>query len=255
MNRLVDVDVSGVHLVGSPANHRPFALFKSTAGTKPEETDSMKLTTAEFKKRFATVIEGDFDDTKLQAFAKNLGIELTETPAAKVKTEKTVDPTNKDEDDGALEKSLSAPQLIAAIEKANKPLLDQIAALQKANDEAAKIALGKRVTVLKSAGYELDETVTEAEVSALEKGHAMVVKAAERVGLTKAFGSADAEEPTSGGAALQLMVDKQVTAVLGRTPMNKAEAARIKQEIYRANPGLLTAIVKAERDARVRAAS
>jgi len=41
----------------------------------------------------------------------------------------------------------------------------------------------------------------------------------------------------------------QVLEVIGRPPMNKAEAARVKQEIYRANPGLLTAIVKAERDA------
>lgn len=254
-HRLEDVDVSGVHLVGSPANRRQFALVKNLAGRKPEELDTMKLTKAEFKKRISTEVEGEIDDAKLTALAKAIGIELTDTPAPKDKVDKTA-PVAADDDDegGAPEKSLSAKALTAAIEKANKPLLDQIAALQKANDDAAKVALAKRVTVLKAAGYELEETVTEAEVSALEKGHALVVKAAERVGLTKAFGSPEAAEPTSGGPALQLMVDKQVTAILGRTPTSKAEAARVKQEIYRANPGLLTAIVKAERDDRARVA-
>lgn len=254
MNRLVDVDVSGVHLVGAPANHRPFALFKSTTGAKPEESDSMKLTTAEFKKRFATVIEGDFDDAKLTAFAKNLGIELTsDTPAPKLKTEKTVDPSDKDEaaEDGALAKGIAA-----VIEKVTKPLIDKIEQLEKANTDAAKVALQKRARVLKSAGYEIElDSITEPEVSALEKAHARVVKAAEKLGLTKAFGSAEAEEPTSGAPALQLMVSKQVESMLGRKPMHKGEDARIRQQIYRSNPGLLTAIVKAEREDRARAAS
>lgn len=251
MNRLVDVDVSGVHLVGAPANHRPFALFKSTTGAKPEESDSMKLTTAEFKKRFATVIEGDFDDAKLTAFAKNLGIELTsETPAPKLKTEKTVDPSDKDEDDSTLTKGIAA-----VIEKATKPLIDKIEQLEKANTDAAKVALQKRARVLKSAGYEIEiESITEPEVSALEKAHARVVKAAEKLGLTKAFGSPEAEEPTSGAPALQLMVAKQVESMLGRKPM-RGEDARVRQQIYRANPGLLSAIVKAEREDRARAAS
>src|ERR1041385_3734745 len=82
MNRLEDVDVSGVHLVGSPANHRPFALFKSKAAPTREEPETMKLTTAEFKKRIATQVEGDISDEKLASLAKAIGIELAaEKPA------------------------------------------------------------------------------------------------------------------------------------------------------------------------------
>lgn len=246
MNRLEDVDVSGVHLVGAPANHRPFALFKSTAGRKPGELETMKLTKAEFAKRIATQLEGEISDEKLQAFAKALGIEISDTPAPKTPVAKT-DPNDKeDEDDGAVRKGKN---IEAAIEKAVKPFMDRIEQLEKANADAAKVALAKRVAVLKHAGYELDETVTEPEVAAIEKGHATVLKAAERAGLTKAFGSPEADEPTSGAPALQLMVSKKVTEVLGRTPISKLEEARAKQEIYRANPGLLSAIAKAERQA------
>jgi len=252
MNRLLDVDVSGVHLVGSPANHRPFALFKSKTGHPPEEPETMKLTKAEFKKRIATQVEGEISDEKLAEFAKAIGIELTDTPAPKPKVTKA-DPTDKDEDEGTDDNALSKG-IEAVIAKATKPLLDKIEELQKHNDEAAKVALQKRAKVLKSAGYEIDvEKISEAEVSALEIAHQRVVKAAERIGLTKAFGSPEAEEPTSGAAALQHLVAKKVEEVLGRRPISKLEEARTKQELYRSNPGLLTAIVKAERAERAAA--
>lgn len=247
-HRLEDVDVSGVHLVGSPANRRQFALVKNLAGRKPEELETMKLTKAEFKKRISTEVEGEIDDAKLASLAKAIGIELTDAPAPKDKTEKTVTPPTGD-DDVALVKGIEA-----VIEKATKPLLDKIEQLEKTNTEAAKVALQKRAKVLKAAGYEIEiEKISEPEVSALEIAHQRVVKAAEKIGLTKAFGSPESEEPTSGAPALQLLVSKKIEEVLGRRPMNKAEGARVRQEIYRSNPGLLSAIVKAEREERARA--
>jgi hypothetical protein len=252
MNRLEDVDVSGVHLVGSPANHRPFALFKST-----EEPESMKLTPAEFKKRIATQVEGEIDDEKLNALAKAIGIELVkEAPKPKVaKQDPPKDEDAPDEDDGALQKGIDAKALERIIAKANQPLLDKIEQLEKAAESRARGELAKRAKVLKAAGYELADDVTEAEIAALEKAHERVVKAAERLGLEKAFGSAEAEEPTSGVLALQKAIDTQVTEILGRTPVSDVEKAQTKRMIYRANPGMLTAIVRAERAQRDLAAA
>jgi hypothetical protein len=50
-------------------------------------------------------------------------------------------------------------------------------------------------------------------------------------------------------------VDTRVVDVLGRAPLDPLERARAKQQVYRANPGLLTAIVKAERAERLERAS
>jgi len=247
MNRLEDVDVDGVHLVGAPATRRPFALVKNLAGRKPEELETMKLTKADFKKRISTEIEGEIDDAKLQSLAKAIGIELTDTPAPKPVSK--AEPNDKDDDaddDNALAKSLER-----VIEKATAPLMEKIAQLEKTNADAAKVALAKRVTTLTKAGYEIDAaTITEPEVSAIEKAHERVVKLAEKAGLTKAFGSPEADEPTSGLPALQSLLAKKVREVLGREPLGKAEEAATKREIFRANPGMLTAITKAERAAR-----
>jgi hypothetical protein len=49
---------------------------------------------------------------------------------------------------------------------------------------------------------------------------------------------------------LYRVVADQVVKVLGRAPIDKAEETRVRREIYQANPGLLTAITKAERIAR-----
>jgi len=42
-------------------------------------------------------------------------------------------------------------------------------------------------------------------------------------------------------------VHDQVVAVLGREPISKAEAARVKLQIFRANPGLITALEAARK--------
>ncbi len=256
-HRLEDVDVSGVHLVGSPANRRQFALVKNLSGRKPEETDSMKLTKAELRKRLATQItDADkvekFSEEQLEAMAKAIGIELTDT--------QTVAPIQKDQDDDAPpaprgDQASFLKTVEAAIAKAVEPVAAQLKALQDSHAAVAKTALRKRAEVLQRAGYELElEAVTEPEIAALEKSHAMVVKAAERVGLTKAFGSPEAAAPTGGLPMLQKLVADKVVEILGRTPVNKLEEARAKREIYRSNPSLLTAVTKAEREARTAAA-
>lgn len=255
-HRLEDVDVSGVHLVGSPANRRQFALVKNLAGRKPEETDSMKLTRAEFRKRLATQItDADklekLSDEKLEAMAKAIGIELTE--------KQTTEPVHKDDDDpepvAAGDQAALLKAINASVAKIVEPVVKRIEAIENSSAATAKTALQKRAEILKRTGYEIDvDKITEPEVSALETSHAMVVKAAERAGLTKAFGSPESAEPTGGLPAIQKLVADKVVEVLGRSPINKLEEARVKREIYRSNPSLLTAITKAEREARAAAA-
>lgn len=254
MPRLEDVDVSGVHLVGSPANRRRFAVVKNLAGRKPEESDAMKLTKAELKKRLATQVEGEIDDEKLQAFAKALGIELTDAPAATPATPvrktraRTEDPDDEDGDDTeAITKAIAA-----AVTKAVTPLTDEIAALKKARDDEAKAALQKRAGALKDLGYDVDvEKVTAPEIAALEKAHERVKAVADRVGLTKAFGTPRRTEVAGPGDTIA----KAVRERLGRDPVSPEEDAKTRQAIYRQHPGLLSAITKAERRERALAAS
>lgn len=257
--RLQNVDVSGVDFVGAPANHRPFALFKSIGGRKAEEPETMKLTLAEFKKRVATEVDGDIADDQLTKLAKAIGIEIVkEAPSPKIETKKTTDGGDAGADEP--EKTPSGADAIAkaveaAVNRVTKAFEEKIGGLEKAQAAREKAELTKRVRVLKAAGYELEDEVTEPEIAALEKAHERLLKVADRVGLTKAFGTAEADEPTTGISALHKAIDRQVVEVLGRAPISALEKAVTKREIYRANPGMLTAVVKAERAQRQLAAA
>jgi len=238
MNRLEDVDVSGVHFVGEPANRRPFAIVKNLAGRKPEGRTMKK---ADLQKAIAAAGDELTPAQLAEIFGgkdvlvKELGLTPPKPDEAKAATD---DPPA----------DATAKALNAAITKAVQPLIDEIKTLKDARATEAKQALTKRAEALVELGYEIEiEKVSEAEIGALEKAHAHVAAAADRLGLTKAFGSPTAAEPTSGAAAVQVMVRKRVVDLLGREPIDKAEQARAKREIYRANPGLLTAVIEAER--------
>ncbi len=254
--QLEDVDIDGVHLVGSPANRRPFAVIKSLSagppashkGASPVKTEELKkaleageITIGQFvellgKDEVAKALEAG--DLKIDQFvellgkdviAKALGVEL---PVAEPKIEK---------DKLSPEVKAYVEGLETKVDKAN----DAIDAIVTAREADEKAALEKRVEVLKTAGYEIDaEKATEAEVSAFEKAAAVMEARLQKMGILTMKG--DPKDDDSDGSAVDL-IRKEIARILGREPIDKAEEAKARRQVYRTNPGLLKAVTREER--------
>ena len=230
--------------------------------SKARNGNMTKLPKSEFVKRLAAQgIELALEDPKVEDLAKSLNVELTDA-TAEDDDEPQPEPT---------EKSVAA-KVLAAFAKAlglapddagspiDKSKLDpvareyvgglekRLAAIEKANTDAARVALQKRVTALVDAGWvEADDAdaITEPEVGAIEKARDRVVERLKKAGVFSSFGTPKKEEDTPG--SLRELVQKAVREQLGREPKDKIEEARVKQEIYKANPGLRMAVLNEER--------
>lgn len=231
--------------------------------SKSRNATMTKLAKSEFVKRLvAQGVELELDDPKVADFAKALGIELTDATADDDdEPAPQPEPTEK----SALAKILKAiggALGIAADETSpiDKSKLDPIAreyvggletrlaAIEKANKETARVALQKRVTDLVASGWvEADDAdaITEPEVAAIEKARDRVVERLKKAGVFSSFGSPKKEDETP--ATLREMVQKAVRDQLGRDPIDKAEEVKVKQAIYKANPGLRIAVLNEER--------
>ena len=235
MFQLFDVDIDGVHLVGEPANRRPFAVIKSLTAGKPDPTggaDKMNFLDELKKALEAGDLKVDGDLVELlgkDAIAKALGVEI---PEPEPKIEKAELPDN-------------VKAYVEALEKKLGDATDAIDTIVKAREADEKAALQKRVEVLKSTGLELDgETVTEAEVAALEKASAFFDARLEKMGVLRIKGEPKSDDREDSALSL---VRKEVSRRLGREPVNKAEEAKIRREVYREYPGLLKAVTQEER--------
>jgi hypothetical protein len=267
MNRLWDVEVTGVHLVDSPANQRRFALVKAQGGpatvhcpngncdysgpmtddgdcpdcgkslksTKSAEPP-MKLKLADLKK----ALEGHTgDEIDAAPFLKALGIEL---PAPKTDPAPT-----------PIDKSKLPPEVAAhltAMEQLVTKTAGQVEALVTAAATRETTDLRKRAQALQDAGVEIDvEKATGVEIAAFENVWGQVSKSLEKVGIFKALG--DPSRPTEPSATpLKDMVSKAVREQLGREPISKEEEIRTRIAIYKGRPGLQLAVVREERTAR-----
>lgn len=268
MNRLSDVDVTGVHLVDSPANLRRFALVKAAGGpspvrcpngdytgpmtddgdcptcgaalptTKSQGAPVKTIKLADLKKALEAQTGEDIDAT---AFLKALGIEL---PAEKT--------DNTDPAPTPIDKSKLPPEVAATLTAMEKVLKQQntaIEALTEANTARARTELRKRAEILQAAGLEIDvEKATDVEITAMEKVWKDVGTRLEKVGIFKALGSPDRTE--SSGTPLKDAIQNAVREHLGREPLDKMEEQRTKQAIYKSHPGLRQAVLNEERAAR-----
>jgi hypothetical protein len=239
-------------------------------GTKSlDGEDPMKLTKAEFRKRLATeIVDADkpekLSDEKLEKMAKAIGIELV--------AEGTPAPTPVEPDVAALEKGILArvlkaiglgaagPEKPGALAKAAmtpearaymESLEERLEREEKAREKAEKAALQKRAAALVVGGWlEKDalETVSEIEVFAIEKAQERVITRLKAAGVAESFGTAQKAE--AGPASLKEMVRKAVVDHLGREPIDKGEEVKVRQAIYKANPGLMQAILREEKDGK-----
>ena len=269
MNRLWDVDVTGVHLVDSPANRRRFALVKSAGGaadvqcpngdcdysgpmtqsgdcpdcgqslksTKSAGAPAMKLKLADLKK----ALEGQQgEEIDAAPFLKALGIEL---PA-----EKKTDPTPTPLDKSKLPPEVAAT--ITALEGIVKKQTEAIDGLVKVHETRERAEIQKRAEVLKRAGIEVDaEKVTPVELAAMEATYKAVATQLEKVGIFKALGDPTQPVETSD-TPLKDAVARAVREQLGREPLDKTEEIRTRMAIYKSHPGLQMAVVREERASR-----
>lgn len=238
---LEDVDVDGVHMVGSPANRRPFAIVKS-ATPKPEPGDA----TVKKSELIDKVQQHKGDEVPVdqvvalvgkEALAKALGVELpTEEPKPGLPDEvKKQLPTE-------------VQSYINKLEATQQEHGEQLQALVKAREDETKAALKKRAEALQERGIEIDvEKATEAEIAGAERVAKQYDETLKKLGVFTQKGSSKsgvAEERS----AIEI-VKQEVVRQLGREPENEAEAARVRKRIYEANPGLLDLVREEERAA------
>ncbi len=262
MNRLVNVDVNNVHLVGAPANRRPFAIIKglTTSRSDPKkETGTVKI--VDLLKAVGLKPEGALEkvDTEvtaeqfkalIQAMGKDNGEKLIEA-LGKEEVAKILGVDLPKPKDPKIDKSGLPPEVVAYVEKMEKgqeELKETLDAIVKDRTEAEKVALEKRVEVLKEYGFGPDDDEglpTEVEVAAMEKAAEKFLELRKALGIFKVQGT---DEAKPGSAKDE--VRKAVRANLGREPKDAGEEARARREIYRANPGLLRAITREERQER-----
>lgn len=264
MNRLVDVDVNNVHLVGAPANRRPFAIIKglttSRGDPKPKESGTVKI--VDLLKAVGLKPEGvlekvdtDVTPEQFKALVKALGKDNGEKLIEALGKEEVakilgVDLPKKKEP--TIDKSGLTPEVKAYVEKMEaqqkelKTTLDEIV---KDRSETEKAALEARVEILKEHGFGPDDgdetTPTEVEVTAMEKAAEKFLELRKALGIFKVQGT---DEGKPGSARDE--VRKAVRSNLGREPKDATEEAKARREIYRANPGLLRAITREEREDR-----
>ena len=248
MNRLVDVDVDGVHLVGEPANRRPFAIVKGLARQTSDGDVPVKI--SDFQKKLEAH-KGDeiTPDAFVELFGKDAVLEALGTDAAGLKKaaeEKAA--LEKKAELEKLDKSKLDDKTRAYVEGLEKKLGAQgttLDAIVKDREAIVKADLAKRVEVLKAAGFAPDgDSPSEGAIAAMEKAAEKFGEHIEKIGVLKLHG--DDHEPA--GSAREA-VTKAVREQLGREPADAVEEAGARSKIYRANPGLLKSVLREERAA------
>lgn len=233
---LVDVDVSGVHFVGSPANRKRFALVKNLEGHAPtEETMPAKkqISKTELLEKIGALTG---DTVSVDDIALALG-----GRGAIAKDDKDTDP-----DVQALIKA-AVEEATTPIAKTLKDTAEALALVVKAQTDAAEAALSTRREALKKAGIPVPDKASADVVDALEKANKDIVARLEKAGVLRQHGDSSRQTREAG---LQEIVTKAVERRLGRPPIGKDEDIRERLRIYRANPGLLTQVAKEERKRR-----
>ncbi len=253
MNRLVDVDVENVHLVGDPANKRPFAIVKGLT-TRPTSDGDGIVKLADLQKKIEA---HKGDDVTPKHFVEMFGVDElvkaigTEAAIKAVGAEafekhQADAARKKAEADKKIEKDKLDPSTRAYVEGLEKKVTEQgeaIAAIVKDHEDASKVALEKRVAVLKEKGFAPEgDSPTEAEVVALEKAAEKFASHLKEIGVLSIHGT----DETPAGSAREA-VAKAVREQLGREPTDAAEEARTRSAIYRATPGLLKTVLREER--------
>lgn len=236
---LVDVDVSGVHFVGSPANRKRFALVKHLEGSAPEDRMPEKDKQQTFKKTELLEKLGALtgDTVTIDDLAIAMG-----GRGAIAKEDETID-------DGKGGKVTMA-DLVATIgtlqksQKATNEALELLVSTQKA---AVESGLAARREQLKKAGIPCPDQASADVIDALEKANTATIARLEKAGVLRQMGDSSRQAREAG---LREMVTKAVERKLGRTPIGKDEDVRERLRIYRAHPGLLTQVVKEERKRR-----
>jgi len=258
LNRLIDVDVDGVHLVGAPANRRPFAIIKGLARPGDpdlEESGPVKIT--DLLKAVGLKPEGALEKVEtemtseqmkalLEALGKDNGEKLIEA-IGKEKVAKILG-VESPKADPKIDKSGLTDEVKAYVEKleaGQKELKTTLDAIVNDRDEVEKAELEKRVEALKDAGFEAPEKATSVQVDALELALGKYHELQKTLGIFELKGT-DRDGVSSAADAVR----KQVREQLGREPKDAVEEAQVRREIYRSNPGLLRAITKEERQAR-----
>jgi|SRR5579859_665693 len=272
--RLDQTDIPAAAKAAAKAKLEAAAKAAGVGGgdtSKSRNAIMTKLPKSEFVKRLAAQgLELELDDPKIEGLAKSLNFELTDD-AAGDPPEPEPSPVEKSglakilkaigtalgikaEDTSPLDKSKLSPEAreyVAGLEK-------RLGAIETANMAAARVALTKRITALHEANWiegepaEL-EKMTEPEVAAIEKARDRVIERLKKAGVFSSFGTPEktADEPTT----LREMVHKAVVDQLGREPKNRTEEARVKKEVYDANPGLFQAVLREEREAKAQGAA
>lgn len=236
---LVDVDVSGVHFVGSPANRKRFALVKNLEGQKPkEETVPDKRT---FKKsELLQKLEAAGDTVTIDDLSIILG-----GRGAIAKDDDDTDVVKDEKGEKITKADLLAT--IAELQKSQKTTAEALATIVTAQKDATEAALNTRREALKKAGIPVPDKASADVVDALEKANHDIVTRLEKAGVLRQHGDSSRSMREAG---LQEIVTKAVERRLGRPPIGKDEDVRERLRIYRANPGLLTQVVKEERKRR-----
>ena len=250
MNQLVDVDVDGVHLVGEPANRRPFAIVKGLA--RQTLDGDLTVKTSEFLEKIKARKDKGEEITPeifVELFGKDVVLEALGTDAATLK--KAAD------EKAALEKKAELEKLdkskldektkayVEGLEKkveAQGSTLDEIV---KEREASVTLDLSKRVEVLKAAGFAPDgDSPSEASIAAMEKAAEKFGQHVEKIGVLTLHG----DDTVPAGSAREA-VAKAVREQLGREPVTAAEEAGERSKIYRENPGLLKSVLREERAA------
>ncbi len=261
MNRLVDVDVDQVHLVGAPANRRPFAVIKGLTGKRPDPSGGNTVKITDLLKAVGLKPEGALEKVETEvtpdqfkALVKALGMNGESLIEAIGKEDVAkllgVDLPKGDPKPKPIDKSGLTPEVKAYVEKLEKrtsELGDTIDEIVKARETDAATELGKRIEILKGKGleFEKDAKPTELEVAAFEKAAGQIAQFRKDLGILEIKGS-----PEEGTGTVGDEVRKQVVKHLGHDPKDALEEAQARRVIYRANPGLLRAVTREERAAR-----
>lgn len=282
-----DLDVDGVHLVGDPANRRPFAVVKNLAGGSPrpkeQPVDKTELLAAIEKHKADPEVLQALQQAGLQkaqhqfasledclaagrtqseceammkALQKQRGDEeatLGEKVLAAVRKLFGGEPDTTTAARQAMLKALGpeARAYVEALEGSVGTLTKKVEELVRAREDEGKAAIRKRAEALKGRGVDLDvEKATEPEVRAHEAAQAQIDKALEGLGVTRVYGSA---KDGKGERTAREEVEKEVQRRLGDRAVDGAELSRIRRAIYQEHPGLLSAVRKEERAERAQA--
>ena len=250
-------------MVGHPANRRPFAIVKSLAhryakpDTTPEPepknmknllkslfgTDEPDLATA-----VADLDDDDRDELR-EAVTKALGGDDAvldffgfEALAA--------DDDDDDDDDALSQKALEALDTetrayLKRMELTAKALTETVEGLTKQAQDDERASISKRAEVLKDAGWDIDpEKATREELDIVAKQAAAMKSTLVDLGVFKQIGSSEGEAAGDLAAAMT----NEVEARLGRLPIDKAEDAKVRLQVFRDVPGLLEATRQERRD-------